>query len=106
MAARRAELTPRKVAHEDNCAGSEGVGEVVVKRRKKVVNDTRMLAWVNDCVREERSRCKKTHRWAMVVHASAIESFHSSDFTGVLKCVGGRESCVSMESWTYLRCGG
>ena len=43
MAARRAELTPRKVAHEDNCAGSEGVGEVVVARRKKVMNDTRML---------------------------------------------------------------
>lgn len=89
MAARRAELTPRKVAHEDSCAGSEGVGEevVVVERRKRVVNDTRM-------------------RWAMVVHASTIESFHSSDFTGVLKCVGGRELCVSMESWTYLRCGG
>ena len=103
MAARRAELTPRKVAHEDNCAGSEGVGEEVVERRKKVVNDTRMLV---GRVREERSRGKKTYRWAMVVHASAIESFHSSDFTGVLKCVGGRESCVSMESWTYLRCGG
>ena len=46
MAARRAELTPRKVAREDNCAGSEGVVDVVVERRKKVVNDTRMLVRV------------------------------------------------------------
>ena len=59
MAARRAELTPRKVAHEDNCAGSEGVGEEVVERRKKVVNDTRMLAWIKGCVREERNRGRK-----------------------------------------------
>ena len=54
MAARRAELTPRKVAHEDNCAGSEGVGEEVLERRKKVVNDTRMLGWAKERVREER----------------------------------------------------
>jgi len=106
MAARRAELTPRKVAHDDNCAGSEGVGEEEVERRKRVVNDTRMLVWVKGRVREERRRGKKAHRWAMVVHASTIESFHSSDFTCVLTYVGGRESCVSMESWTYLRCGG
>ena len=33
MAARRAKLTRRKVAHEDNCAGSEDVG-------------ARMLVWV------------------------------------------------------------
>ena len=46
MAARRAKLTPRKVAHEDNCAGSEDAREEVVARRKMVVNDTRMLVWV------------------------------------------------------------
>ena len=39
-------MAARKVAHEDNCAGSEGVEEVVVARRKMVVNDTRMLVWV------------------------------------------------------------
>jgi hypothetical protein len=105
MAARRAELTPRQVAHEDSCAGSEGVvEEEAVERRKRVAKDTRML---KGCVLGKKGAGgKKTHRWAIVVHASAIESFHSSDFTGVLKCVGGRESCVSMESWTYLRCGG
>jgi hypothetical protein len=52
MAARRAELTPRKVAHEDNCAGSEGVVEEAVLRRKRVAKDTRIL---KGCVREERS---------------------------------------------------
>lgn len=38
-------MAARKVAREDNFARSEGVEEVMAKR-KMVVNDTRMLVWV------------------------------------------------------------
>jgi hypothetical protein len=94
MAARRAELTPRKVAHEDNCSGSEGVGEEeAVERRKRVVKDTRML---KGCVREERRGWGKEN--TQMGNGSPRKRYRELPLLGLYGCLevcwGSRVVCV------------
>lgn len=107
IAASRAEETPRNVAHCETRRGRGIPGDeedVVVNRMKKVVNDINSLQrYLNF---DQCSDGIITYMWTTTAQDRVMERRHSSALIGVLTCIGGRVSWVSILVSTYLRWGG
>jgi len=86
--ARRAELTPRNVAHEEIRGGRAPSGEYVdMERRYTVV-------------------MKRKRRWIVAIHATIMDKAHSVLLTRVLVWSRGCSSDSSSPFSTYLWCEG